>query len=1194
MSEIEFEGEESNASEASNEAEESSSEASDEAEDPLVCPTASEVDASALAFNNSVVVECGGGGECGNYTTACGLNLINHLGGPFTAQQVRARVAQDLDEAVYVGDGWWTDRHIQQAARTFGIAINVYDHSRPEGHRIQRFHPEADVDILRELFILNHTNRHYQLCLPPDQVNIPAIQRAGGIIVGSFAERLAAESESARATGEHNAPAQVEASDVSASILSVFKDAAMMRAFDPEPLRLLNQFLQEELCSDPSRPSTSNQTDEQRRRTSKLQVLLQEVVRNNPILPPDVIAKFEFVNALIGTTSAGKDKTGSTILNRDVANSAADVATKAQERISQIQDQSAKSLVIEITDLKGKRDSHFTLADANSHRKTLHNAEEDFPSGQISMLIRDPDPQTVNVTFLNFPGFIAFVKDGDQGARLFKVINEAVNKIAENQSGVLYIVARAGSAVANEPWQYLDVFQDPAKPRLPIVFILTHGDQLNVPPDLKTYWEYEDLYFGQIRKVVPNAECVIICNWAGDSKTIPMADGLLASQKKLRERMEDIIETVEGNAIPTYRGSAREREEKDRLFSCMGNDQLLQRFWATAAQHAGKPLKLLLRCFQEGVDALQQDSLAAVEILESYGTLSIGEELEHFTGCFVDNRIPFFLGNAVAGRENGNTYESAAKDSMLTAEEEYKRIVSDFELTLPDLPPPEYRAATASPDAWMEILKSLNRDLNASKHFVFHILLRRFWANMEELINKFELPDMDFDYLNASIARSEVANVFSRHRAIFTHVKNHLNKAFVSLGDFIPQYISALCVRVAQANATYVLSDPQFSTLRQMPDVLNSISKTIRRFYREDLCSLLKRKITHFGERFTDVDPDGEERFADLLGKAGGILANALAALKQLQAQPSAGGKPVSLAEDKEMAKEKLPRKIFAEIMKQLRQIFKSQLLLHLQQLRATDIKYALSQYRLYKEQESSVEASVFFKHLAMDLLGPEKILEAMCANQPAAAALVRRNQMQISSISASDSQSQVISVPDEEEEALTKLYLGPTLFGRMIFPPMATEIGTLTRFNLLGLVQHWDKKDGFVLSSAYFAPLTYKGRHICVDQLNKHFAKDASLRFSAVQRAHDNIQSVKPMIQLLAQASEFFALIGSPDENVIDTDRLLRAFDELDEVSTRLKAAEADLKKEGLTPTSTAYSNNNKTATQTLDTLHKIGRAHV
>jgi hypothetical protein len=49
---------------------------------------------------------------------------------------------------------------------------------------------------------------------------------------------------------------------------------------------------------------------DERTRASKLQVLLQEFVKHNSSMPPELMAEFDFVNALIGATSAGKAKRG--------------------------------------------------------------------------------------------------------------------------------------------------------------------------------------------------------------------------------------------------------------------------------------------------------------------------------------------------------------------------------------------------------------------------------------------------------------------------------------------------------------------------------------------------------------------------------------------------------------------------------------------------------------------------------------------------------------------------------------------------------------------------------------------------------------------------------------------------------------------------------------------------------------------
>jgi hypothetical protein len=92
----------------------------------------------------------------------------------------------------------------------------------------------------------------------------------------------------------------------------------------------------------------------------------------------------------------------------------------------------------------------------------------------------------------------------------------------------------------------------------------------------------------------------------------------------------------------------------------------------------------------------------------------------------------------------------------------------------------------------------------------------------------------------------------------------------------------------------------------------------------------------------------------------------------------------------------------------------------------------------------------------------------------------------------------------------------------RVIFPPMATEKVTLNKLNLIGLVHHWDKKDRFVLSPAYFEKMTYRGRHVCVEELNPLFARDLSLRLARVSQATRCLEVAKPIMQLLSKANDF------------------------------------------------------------------------
>jgi hypothetical protein len=167
-------------------------------------------------------------------------------------------------------------------------------------------------------------------------------------------------------------------------------------------------------------------------------------------------------------------------------------------------------------------------------------------------------------------------------------------------------------------------------------------DNISVPPDLKTFAEFENLFFGEVRKIIPDTKCFIISNWAGDTTSVDMNAGLSISKGKLEEKLVEIDGVVRKNATSSYRGSKREEEERLRLFSCIGNDKMLQHFWETAAKNAGRPLKLLLNCFDKTVETLHKDATDCVDILDQYHTISIGEELEHFASTFVDNRLAFF------------------------------------------------------------------------------------------------------------------------------------------------------------------------------------------------------------------------------------------------------------------------------------------------------------------------------------------------------------------------------------------------------------------------------------------------------------------------------------------------------------------------------------------------------------------------
>jgi hypothetical protein len=94
-------------------------------------------------------------------------------------------------------------------------------------------------------------------------------------------------------------------------------------------------------------------------------------------------------------------------------------------------DPHVKEFQMEVIDLEGKSQIFQTLEEANQHRKQLHAAMQDFPQKPIFLSIRDPDPSAVNVTFLNFPGFIAMGEAGDEGDRLLRQIDKSISEMVE-------------------------------------------------------------------------------------------------------------------------------------------------------------------------------------------------------------------------------------------------------------------------------------------------------------------------------------------------------------------------------------------------------------------------------------------------------------------------------------------------------------------------------------------------------------------------------------------------------------------------------------------------------------------------------------------------------------------------------------------------------------------------------------------
>jgi hypothetical protein len=223
------------------------------------------------------------------------------------------------------------------------------------------------------------------------------------------------------------------------------------------------------------------------------------------------------------------------------------------------------------------------------------------------------------------------------------------------------------------------------------VFIVTCGDLLETPPDLTTYQEFEEKYFGDVRAHVPDAKCFIVANWSGDKdiNAQSMTTGLVDSEKTLIEKMNKIEEIINGKASPNYRGSETERREKESLFACIGNEKMRQHFWETATKNAGRPLTLLCRCLLEAIWTLFKDVSASLDFLETYQKVSIGEELETFASAFSDCRGNFFIGPAIPKREHGCSYEESVKNVMCDPLEEYQALCQSG-VTLPVLPPPKF------------------------------------------------------------------------------------------------------------------------------------------------------------------------------------------------------------------------------------------------------------------------------------------------------------------------------------------------------------------------------------------------------------------------------------------------------------------------------------------------------------------------
>lgn len=318
---------------------------------------------------------------------------------------------------------------MRKCAVTKRVIIHTYNPGVP-GYEISIYKPKKlpGEDWLPSIYLYNIPNQHFQLCLPSD-TSEKELKTIGARKKGLFiSKHPVLENKSPQAT---EVPSE---SDIPAYARKAFTDPKVAD-LDLASLSEISMFMSEVL--EENKPGHELSLGEQQSRASKLQVLIGDFVRcNSHCIPHDVMSLFDFVNMLIGGTAQGKDKTGATIMNRNIANCGSGVNTRCPERISQLYDNHVDKLVVEVTDLDRNTQKFSSLEEANLHRKALHDALSSvgFRREYMNVLIREPSKNACNLTFLNFPGFVA---EKPNRQLLLDIANAALNDMASRTASCI-------------------------------------------------------------------------------------------------------------------------------------------------------------------------------------------------------------------------------------------------------------------------------------------------------------------------------------------------------------------------------------------------------------------------------------------------------------------------------------------------------------------------------------------------------------------------------------------------------------------------------------------------------------------------------------------------------------------------------------------------------------------------------------
>jgi hypothetical protein len=806
---------------------------------------------------------------------------------------------------------------------------------------------------------------------------------------------------------------------------------------------------------------------------SMLMAAIQMFVGQHPTLPAMQVLRF--VNAFFGATSVGKDKVLSWVVGKELAVSSSGVCTHVVEKITQIHDPGRAAVEIEMI-------NHFTgerfaggLEQATVKRKIWQMAIEGFPDSEIAVNIFDPSPTASSLTLYNFPGTVA-IEPGRTD--ILRMMNRTYHTMKNQGSGVIYFLIRGDNPVWNDPWLNLDVFQERERcSTIQVVFVFTFGDLLNVRGDYKTYAEYDEGFFGAVRRLWPDAECIVVSNWAEDTIG-QMETGLQKAAAALEERIRQIDQNVRvNNGGKKYRG---QDEEREKLLSCFGNDRLRQHFWKVARLNVSQPLRLLGSSFQQAVGTLADRMNDWLDDAESISTVEFGHCLRKFTLDFAAARPMYTLGASPRlGQANSPALLKIAQAGMRGLQQEFDMIRHK----LPEFPSlPLRRTATT----WAKFVENCPP---STAEFSLHMLLKRFWTVFDDFMLEVTLPLMNMDLFRASEERTQESGIGQRLGPFFKHILCSIQQFFAELENFLPNYVASMTHHVACLTHEFVMEQEEQKLLRNHDELTGKIKAVIEKIYAQDLALKLKHDIRAYAQNIMTVDEKLEETLTQII---------------QGDWTPD---EPLSFQQNTEsfFLQHELTPDILSRINQQATANFTLELRRHMDNVKRQIVVPILKEFHLW-DSGNMEESNFLFKHIVLQVLDREKLVEAVANTDkvPFVAHVATRpfqlTNMLSFSLAMDDNAVPIQSPYICEQEVVAK------------------------NLHLRGLVWTWNRKQPYVFCPSYFEPLDEFATNRVTEYINNNLQDSNGKLFvrllANVQHGLDLAQALQ---RLVGNTNQFF-----------------------------------------------------------------------